>query len=186
MLGSMHTILAGIKGLWTNLSYEGIKTIRECCGAAGFSQYSGIGGIIDALSPYVTLEGDSVVMYLQTARSLLKSARKVISTGKPLNKMVEYIGDLKILIEQKDNFKCMAKSLDEFRDEKLMLDLIKWNALIRIGRGLQLFADPKYKDFSLWEKFNEKFQIDLIKMAQSHSYFMTAFYFYNGVNNLEK
>lgn len=132
----MHTILAGIKGLWTNMSFEGIKTIRECCGAAGFSAYAGIANIIDAMSPYVTLEGDSVVMYLQTARSLLKSGRKVITTGKPLNKMVEYIGDLKILIEQKDNFKCLAKSLDDFRDEKLLLDLLKWNALMRIGRCL--------------------------------------------------
>jgi acyl-CoA oxidase len=99
MLGPMHTILAGLKGLWCNIAYEGAKTIRECCGAAGFSTFSGISAVVDALSAYVTLEGDSVVMYLQTARSLLKSGQKVLTSGKPLNKMVEYIGDLKILIE---------------------------------------------------------------------------------------
>jgi hypothetical protein len=38
-----------------------------------------------------------------------------------------------------------------------LLDLLKWSALFRIGKGLSMFADPKYKDFSLWEKFNEKF-----------------------------
>jgi acyl-CoA oxidase len=69
----MHTILAGLKGLWCNIAYEGAKTIRECCGAAGFSAYAGFASIFDALSAYVTLEGDSVVMYLQTARSLLKN-----------------------------------------------------------------------------------------------------------------
>ena len=82
MLGPMHTILSGFKALWTTNAYEGVKTIRECCGAAGFSNYSGIPSIIEIISSYVTLEGDSVVMYLQTAQSLLKSGRKVFTDGK--------------------------------------------------------------------------------------------------------
>lgn len=186
MLAPMHTILSGFKALWCNLCYEGVKTLRECCGGVGFHAYSNFPSMLDALSSKVTLEGDSVVMYLQAARSLLKGGRKVITSGKSLNKMIEYIGDLKILMEQKDNFKCLAKSMDDFRDEKFLLDLLKWNALLRIGKCLQLFADPKYKDFSLWEKFNEKFQLDLIKMAQAHSYYMTALYFLNGIDHAEK
>lgn len=79
MLGPMHTILSGLKGLWCHTAYEGVKTIRECCGAAGFSNYSNLPTMIDNVSSYVTLEGDSVVMYLQTARSLIKGGRKVIS-----------------------------------------------------------------------------------------------------------
>ncbi len=165
MLGPMHTILSGLKGLWCNVAYEGAKTLRECCGAAGFSAYAAFGMSIDSLSAYVTLEGDSVVMYLQTARALLKGGRRVLTKDKPLNKMIEYIADLNVLMEQKANFKCLAKSIDEFRNEKFILDLLKWNALIRIGKNIQLFADPKHKDISVWEKFNEKFQIDLIKMA---------------------
>ena len=38
----------------------------------------------------------------------------------------------------------------------------------------------------MWEKFNERFQIDLIKMAQAHSYYMTGLYFLNAINQLEK
>jgi hypothetical protein len=64
MLGPMHTILSGLKALWCHIGYEGVKTIRECCGAAGFSNYSSFPIIIDAASSHVTLEGDSVVMYL--------------------------------------------------------------------------------------------------------------------------
>jgi acyl-CoA oxidase len=79
MLGPMHTILSGLKALWCHLAYEGVKTIRECCGAAGFSNYSCLPTMIDNVSSYVTLEGDSVVMYLQTARSLIKGGRKVIT-----------------------------------------------------------------------------------------------------------
>lgn len=97
MLGPMHTILSGLKALWCTNAYEGIKVIRECCGAAGFSNYSGLPSLIDVVSAYVTLEGDSVVMYMQTARSLLKAGRKVFTEGKTTNKMIEYIADLKLL-----------------------------------------------------------------------------------------
>jgi len=58
----MHTILSGMKALFCHTAYEGVKQLRECCGAAGFSNLSMIPNIIDAISSYVTLEGDSVVM----------------------------------------------------------------------------------------------------------------------------
>ena len=66
------------------------------------------------------------------------------------------------------------------------MEILKWNALLRIGQSLYLFSDPKYKDFSLWEKFNEKFQLDLVKMATSHSLYMTGLFFYDGIADLEK
>jgi hypothetical protein len=109
-----------------------------------------------------------------------------MTQDKPVNKMLEYIVDLKELVSLKGNFKCPAKTIDEFRDEKFILDLLKWNALVRIAKNLQTFADPKNKDVSSWEKFNQKFQIDLIKMAQAHSYYMTGLYFYNGIQQLAK
>lgn len=77
MMNPMHTILSGLKALYCGEVYEGIKVIRECCGAAGFSSFSSIPTLIDTVSPYVTLEGDYVVMNLQTARSLIKSGRNV-------------------------------------------------------------------------------------------------------------
>ena len=38
LLGPMHTVLSGLKSLFCRDTYEGIKVIRECCGAAGFSE----------------------------------------------------------------------------------------------------------------------------------------------------
>lgn len=68
-----------------------------------------------------------------------------------------YIQDLKVIIEKGLNFKLDTNDAAYFTVEINLLELLKWNALLRIGNSLQLFADPKYKDFSLWEKFNEKF-----------------------------
>lgn len=47
MLNPMHTILSGMKALVTSGAYEGVKIVRECCGAAGFSQLSSIPMVID-------------------------------------------------------------------------------------------------------------------------------------------
>ena len=64
-LQSHVTVLSRINmALFCNLGYEGIKTLRECCGGAGFSKLSNFGSQIDVASALVTLEGDSVVMNL--------------------------------------------------------------------------------------------------------------------------
>lgn len=44
LMAPMHTVLAGLKALYCNMGYEGIKTMRELCGAAGFTRFSGFGG----------------------------------------------------------------------------------------------------------------------------------------------
>ena len=74
LMAPMHMNLAGMKALFCHLGYEGIKTMRECCGANGFSKYSGLNSCIQTVSPFATLEGDYVVMSLQTARALLKNS----------------------------------------------------------------------------------------------------------------
>ena len=37
----------------------------------------------------------------------------------------------------------------------------------------------------MWEKFNQKFQIDLVKMSISHTYFMIAQFFHKGIQSLD-
>lgn len=104
----MHTILSGLKALWCNDMYEGIKLIRETCGAAGFLNQSGIPILIDFVSPLVTLEGDKIVMMLQAARSILKSGRKVLVSSKVMNKHLEYISELHVVMSESDKIKCKA------------------------------------------------------------------------------
>lgn len=64
MLGPMHTILAGLKALVCEQSYENLKTLREVCGEFGFTKMAGISRFMDNSSSFVTLEGDATVMYL--------------------------------------------------------------------------------------------------------------------------
>ena len=149
-MAPMHTVLAGLKSLFCNFGYEGIKTMRELCGAAGFTKFSSFGSAIDVASALVTLEGDSVVMNLQTARALLKSGRQVVVKGKKLSLNLEYINDLPILMNDPKSIRVTAAADDKsyFLNINNLVNLLKWNALYSIGRALQLYSDPKYKEYS--------------------------------------
>ena len=49
---------------------------RLCCGGHGYSASSGFYPIISEADAGCTYEGDNIVLYLQTARYLLKCAQK--------------------------------------------------------------------------------------------------------------
>ena len=49
---------------------------RLCCGGHGYSASSGLSQIILEADAGCTYEGDNIVLYLQTARYLLKCAQK--------------------------------------------------------------------------------------------------------------
>jgi len=171
MLSPLHAILAGIKSLFCNQGFEYIKTIRECCGAAGFAFMSGIPSLIEMVSPFMTLEGDYVVMNLQTCKYLLKLAAKVAKKQKVVHKLVEYVNELPTVMGKKASF----RTVEDLKSVETCLEILKVNALFRIGYCGQLMA--KKDGLSTWEKFNQAYQIDLIKMSVSHTYYLMAVYF---------
>jgi len=68
----MHALIAGLKSIFTVIGFDYIKIMREACGAMGVAYNSGLPSIIDFQSPLMTLEGDYVVMMMQTSGFILK------------------------------------------------------------------------------------------------------------------
>lgn len=62
LLDLMHHFTAGMKATYTQVCMDGLITIRQSLGGAGYSAWSGIPRIIDDYSPLVTFEGDNTVM----------------------------------------------------------------------------------------------------------------------------
>lgn len=135
LLNPIHINLSGIKALFTTQTFEDIKVLREACGGAGFLRYSGFWTLHDTMSPLVTLEGDSVVMSLQTARALLKTGRKALVKDKKIIKQLAYLEELK-QIKGLDFKKLTPKQL---HSEDTLLELIKANALLSVYKCLELF-----------------------------------------------
>jgi acyl-CoA oxidase len=62
LLDLMHHYTAGMKAVYTQETFDGLISIRQCLGGAGYSAWSGIPRWIDDYSPLVTFEGDNTVM----------------------------------------------------------------------------------------------------------------------------
>ena len=60
----MHHLLSGMKSVCSQLAMDGLMTIRQSLGGAGYSAWSGIPFLIDDFSPVPTFEGDNTVMAL--------------------------------------------------------------------------------------------------------------------------
>ena len=73
----LHSIASAFKALQMQESLDGLFRIREWCGAHGYSNYSNLPNVIEIWSPNVTLEGDTMVMYQQTAKGFIKIFRMI-------------------------------------------------------------------------------------------------------------
>lgn len=174
MLGPLHQVLAGLKALICGESFEHCKSLSYLSGAHGYHTYSGFTKLIDQVSPFVTLEGDAIVMNLQTAKSLIKKGYKVLSGKNPklLRKSSDYINELPLFRKNKSNFVCSITLKEELAHGEPLIDLLKYNSLYHLDKTLVLFA--QYKELSTWEKFFQKCEIEMIKLSELHSWYMTA------------
>lgn len=72
-LPELHALSSGLKSLCTDLAASGIETCRRTCGGQGYSVLSGLPSLYASYVQNVTWEGDNNVMYLQTARFVVKT-----------------------------------------------------------------------------------------------------------------
>lgn len=77
--------------MYSEIVNEGIETLRRSLGGHGTSYYSGIPQILNEHSPNNTHEGENTVMYIQTARYILKSYIGLLTKGKTPTDSVKYL-----------------------------------------------------------------------------------------------
>jgi len=67
-----HHILSGFKAKYTEEMSAGVETARRSCGGAGYQTSSGFTNLIATSSPFVTYEGDNIVLLGQASRYVFK------------------------------------------------------------------------------------------------------------------
>eukprot|EP00656_Telonema_subtile_P055692 TRINITY_DN8697_c0_g1_i3.p1 TRINITY_DN8697_c0_g1~~TRINITY_DN8697_c0_g1_i3.p1 ORF type:complete len:633 (-),score=177.35 TRINITY_DN8697_c0_g1_i3:138-2036(-) len=75
-LSELAATSAGLKGITTAIAANGIEDCRQCCGGNGYLLSSGVAQLWGDYVWWVTAEGDTVVMQMQLAKFLMKTARK--------------------------------------------------------------------------------------------------------------
>lgn len=96
-----HSNLAFSKCLYSEIVHEGMETLRRSLGGHGASYYSGIPQMLNEYAPNNTHEGENTVMYIQTARYILKSYIGHLTKNKPLTDSVKYLADFPSLTESR-------------------------------------------------------------------------------------
>ena len=91
-LAYTHATMASMKAYATNLAAEGTEDARRLCGGHGFVSISGLPELVTMVFAATTFEGENYVMFLQTARYLIKCA-STIRTGGTVPLQLSYLWD---------------------------------------------------------------------------------------------
>ncbi|KAB1264348.1 Peroxisomal acyl-coenzyme A oxidase 2 [Camelus dromedarius] len=72
LLPELHALSAGAKAMVTDFCAQGAELCRRACGGHGYSKLSGLPSLVTRVAASCTYEGENTVLYLQTARFLVK------------------------------------------------------------------------------------------------------------------
>lgn len=99
-LDVLHHFTAGLKSLYSQITYDGIELIRVNCGGAGYSSWSFLPQLYSDYSPVPVYEGDNTVMAQQTLGYIQKKVLK-IGKGEPAKGLFAYLNDMRQLCSEK-------------------------------------------------------------------------------------
>lgn len=111
LMAETHCCLSVSKSLFSETAYNGMDICRRACGGHGYSHYSGLPSIFYEYAAHLTHEGENTILYLQTARYLLKSYKHSLTKKKPLGDSVKYVNSYDFLMSKK----CEVQANDPLR-----------------------------------------------------------------------
>mmetsp|Transcript_17828 Transcript_17828/g.17547 ORF Transcript_17828/g.17547 Transcript_17828/m.17547 type:complete len:485 (-) Transcript_17828:28-1482(-) len=173
----LHSIASAFKGLQMQESLTGFFKIRECCGAHGYLNYSNIPNIIELWSPNVTLEGDSIVMYLQTAKGFIKTFRLIQNYGKKIKGIYKYMNDYK-------EYEGASDHESEFKTCSSLLKLLQISTVLSVKKCSDLL--PEIDDEISYDvAWSKTYSIELITAATLNAHWLVASMFADELKSLK-
>lgn len=167
-MDSMHHLLAGCKGIFTNEAWVSLDIVRRSAGGAGYQAQSGLTEILDNCSPNPTFEGENTVMILQSSRYLLKLVKAVQkSPEKVLPFPFTYISKVDELLKIKDR----VKSVNDLLDVKVLEQALAVRSAVLMRDTAMSIAQSKavqkVKDNELFSEM----KVDMVKAHINYTMF---------------
>jgi len=160
LLDILHHLSSGMKATFSQITNDGMFTIRQSLGGAAYSAWSGIPAIIEGFNPTVTFEGDNTVMLQQSAKYLMKLYKRA-KNGEKLTGMFEYINGVNDLSAKQ----CSDNSIEGFCDLDNIEKALRNISLYTIKTTIELLnASEENKT----KQMNMIFALDVVKMATIH------------------
>lgn len=158
----LHSITAGLKAVITSTSLSDIETLRQSCGGHGFSEFSGLPGIYKNYAHSVTVEGDYVVMLLQTGIFILKALRN--KEKHKLKGSLEYLNYVEDYVKHKSFTKTLADLSNPLVFEEALRVRSSYLAKSTVLKVEELLS----QSVPFMDIIYERAQMDLVKLAEAH------------------
>lgn len=170
-LSELHALSCCLKAICTNDATKDVETCRLSCGGHGYLNSAGFADIYKMVTPAQTYEGENTVLFLQTARYLLKCWDKALK-GLKLPSTVAYL-------KNHINFNQKHKEFDS--SPRGILRAMQSTAAAKIATAFQ-HVEEKKKFFSEEESRNLN-SLELLKISELHG---RVFLLQTALNELEK
>jgi len=110
-----HHYSSGFKAYFTQTIYESLDKLRQACGGAGFSAWSGLPFVVQGYAANAAYEGDNTIMAQQSGRIVIKNVVNIKQNGAKVSGFLSYLNDIDSLLERK----CKVQNLDELTNDVL-------------------------------------------------------------------
>ncbi|XP_046423229.1 probable peroxisomal acyl-coenzyme A oxidase 1 isoform X1 [Neodiprion fabricii] len=173
-LPELHALACCLKAVASSDAAGGIEVVRLSCGGHGYMSASNLPATYGLVTAACTYEGENTVLFLQTARYLVKAWRQAIS-GQDLPPTVKYLTQLSRGIKQrpwKNTLTCIIRAHQSVAAGKIRLATENMDRRIRSGLSQE-------------ESWNQT-SIELVQAAESHCRLFIVERFITAVRNLTR
>lgn len=170
---SAHALIGGMKAWSSTTASEGAEDARRTCGGQGYLATSGLPDIVQSLTVMCTGEGDTHVLFQQTARYLMKwAARLRRGVEESQQKQTELPEDLKYLAESPFTERCSAASLGDSTNADTQLFIFQHRAQRMVAKAESKLAEAERKHGKTKAQAWNQHVMLLMSAARAHTEYL--------------
>ncbi|TFK11543.1 importin subunit alpha-4 [Platysternon megacephalum] len=164
-LPELHALTSGLKAIITDYCTAGAEVCLRACGGHGYSALSGLPSLYTKLAASCTYEGENTVLFLQTARFLVKCLAAVHS-GQPIPPLAAYLSSV-------DSGKCQAWTKMDFLKPDIYAEAYRHRATRLLGNAatkLQGLVQSGAEQHEAWNQCT----VQLVQAAKAHCHYIVV------------
>ncbi|XP_002913577.1 peroxisomal acyl-coenzyme A oxidase 2 isoform X2 [Ailuropoda melanoleuca] len=181
-LPELHALSAGIKAMVSDLCLQGTELCRRACGGHGYSNLSGLPSLVTKVTASCTYEGDNTVLYLQTARFLVKNYQQAHPT--PGSTLQRSLPQSVAYLATTDLARCPAQKAADFLHPKLYTTA--WaHVATRLVKDSVNHLETLMQSGADWDEAWNQTTILHLHAAKAHCYYISVKSFTETLQKLE-
>nr|XP_054360633.1 peroxisomal acyl-coenzyme A oxidase 2 isoform X3 [Mirounga angustirostris] len=183
-LPELHALSAGIKAMTSDLCLQGTELCRQACGGHGYSKLSGLPSLVSRVTASCTYEGDNTVLYLQTARFLVKNYLQAQAQATPGSTLQKSLPQSIAYLTTTDLARCPAQKAADFLHPKLYTTA--WaHVATRLIKDSVHHLETVMQSGADWDEAWNQTTVIHLQAAKAHCFYLSVKSFTETLEKLE-